>query len=55
MTKKIFAHMLTAIILFLSVSIPCNAAPEFTSALECQSAILMEASTGMVLYEKNAG
>ena len=54
MTKKIFAHMLTAIILFLSVSIPCNAAPEFTSALECQSAILMEASTGMVLYEKNA-
>ena len=54
MTKKILSHMLTAIILFLTIFIPCNAAPEFTAPLECRSAILMEASTGMVLYEKKA-
>lgn len=53
MAKKRFAHILLAVVLFLSITAPASAA-EFSAPLECRSAILMEASTGRVLYEKNA-
>ena len=57
MKKKIISIILA--VLILSVSIPLSvgaenptAAPELN--LDCKSAILMEASTGTVLYEKDA-
>ena len=53
MAKKRFAHILLAALLFLTFLMPASAA-EFSASLECKSAILMEASTGRVLYEKNA-
>lgn len=53
MAKNKFVHILLALILTVAFAIPSFAA-EFTGALDCQSAILMEASTGRVLYEKNA-
>lgn len=53
MAKKRFVHILLAVALFLIYAAPISAA-EFSAELTCKSAILMEASTGRVLYEKNA-
>ena len=53
MTKRRLMHILLAVFLFLTFATSASAA-EFSASLECKSAILMEASTGRVLYEKNA-
>lgn len=52
MVKKIIVCLAVLCMLF-SLATPISAA-EFTGALDCKSAVLMEASTGRVLYEKNA-
>lgn len=52
MNAKIFKIPITVILaVCLTFSVFCA---EFSSSLDCKSAILMEASTGKVLYEKNA-
>lgn len=53
MTKIKIVHIILAVIMLISFSLPLNAA-EFGGSLECQSAVLMEASTGRILYEKNS-
>lgn len=46
---------LLCLILVIALIMPISAAAaDFSASLECQSAILMEASTGRVLFEKNA-
>ena len=52
MVRKEIAVLLL-LCLAVMLAAPCGAA-EFTAPLECRSAVLMEASTGRVLYEKNA-
>ena len=52
MVKKIIV-CLAVLCMLVSLAAPITAA-EFTGALDCKSAVLMEASTGRVLYEKNA-
>lgn len=47
--EKIFLCLLLAILLAVSAN-----AATFSAPLECKSAVLMEASTGRVLFEKNA-
>ena len=52
MVKKRIAVLL---VLCFAAALACPArAAEFTAPLDCKSAVLMEASTGRVLYEKNA-
>ncbi len=53
MSKFKKLNILLALTLIFTFTVPIHAA-EFGGALECQSAVLMEASTGRVLYEKNA-
>ncbi len=53
MSKKICMFIMLVLILFLCCA-PMLSAAEFSGTLECRSAILMEASTGRVLFEKNA-
>ena len=53
MTWKRLTNILLSFVLFLSF-MPAASAAEFSKPLECRSAILMEASTGRILYEKNA-
>ena len=50
--KKFFALILTAI--FLLPLLPDLSAAEYASEVNAKSAILMEASTGKVVFEKNA-
>jgi len=57
MKKKIISIMLTALLFIASIPLSVgaenqSAAPELK--MDCKSAILMEASTGEVLYEKDA-
>lgn len=52
MVKKIIV-CLAVLCMLVSLAAPITAA-EFTGALDCKSAVLIEASTGRVLYEKNA-
>jgi len=47
--KKYMILFIVSLVLFLPTS-----AAEFSVPLECKSAVLMEASTGRILYEKNA-
>ena len=51
MGKRISAFLFCLLFCFLSLS---SFAAEFTPKIDCRSAILMEASTGKVLYEMNA-
>lgn len=51
--KKVFSFCLV-ISLFIGLFSFASSAAEFTNSLNCKSAILIEASTGTVLYEKNA-
>lgn len=53
MSKIKFMHIIIVIIMVAMLSLPICAA-EFGGTLECKSAVLMEASTGRVLFEKNA-
>lgn len=53
MSKFKVSHILIAIITVIAFILPISSA-EFNGTLQCKSAILMEASTGRVLYEKNA-
>ncbi len=53
MTKNKFTHIIITIILLVSFTVPIYAA-DFGGSLQCKSAVLMEASTGRILYEKNA-
>ncbi len=53
MSKKICMFIMSVLILCLCCA-PMLSAAEFSGTLECRSAILMEASTGRVLFEKNA-
>ncbi|MBQ6893309.1 MAG: D-alanyl-D-alanine carboxypeptidase [Clostridia bacterium] len=53
MFKSKFISTFTVIIMFSILLMPVFSS-EFADNLECKSAILMEASTGRVLYEKNA-
>ena len=50
--KKVFSLFLSAVIA-ASLTLTGYAA-EFTDRLDCKSAILVEASIGRTLYEKNA-
>ncbi|MBO4869392.1 MAG: D-alanyl-D-alanine carboxypeptidase [Clostridia bacterium] len=50
--KKAFSLFLITALLF-SLAAPCRAV-EFSEELNCRSAILIEAGSGTVLYEKNA-
>ena len=52
MKKRIFA--LISVIVILFAGIPAAHAEEITPELNCESAILMEAVTGTVLFEKDA-
>ena len=54
--KKIFSLFLICILLFSGISLPSKAADYWPSGIDVMSnsAIVMEASTGTVLYEKNA-
>lgn len=52
--KRICCLFLCSLFLFCLFSPPVSAAAEFTDAIRAKSAILMEASTGKVLYEYNA-
>lgn len=51
--KKVLSLFLSLILFITAFSLFCSAA-DFTEELDCRSAILIEASTGRVLYEKNA-
>ena len=53
MLKKMLLHISLSLIMLVVCTVPVSAA-EFSGNLECQSAVLMEAATGQVLYEKNA-
>lgn len=53
MLKRIFTCILIVMLMLCSFSVSVFSA-EFNGTLECKSAILMEASTGRVIYEKNA-
>ena len=53
MLKQKFISILTVIFMLCTFSISVFSA-EFNGTIDCKSAILMEASTGRVLYEKNA-
>lgn len=53
MSRIKFKHMLIVSIMLLLLIISSYAV-EFNGHLECSSAVLMEASTGRILYEKNA-
>lgn len=53
MTGFRITNILVALIVIFMLSLPLYAA-EFGGVLDCKSAVLMEASTGKVLYEKNA-
>lgn len=46
--------MLSVLLLFVLLFTVFASAAEFSAPLECRSAVLMEASTGRILYEKNA-
>ena len=51
--KKAFSLLFIVCFVFSSLCFPASAA-EFTEELDCKSAVLIEASTMTVLYEKNA-
>ncbi len=51
--KKVFSLLFIICFVFSSLRLPAYAA-EFSEELDCRSAILIEASTMEVLYEKNA-
>ena len=53
MSKIKILHILL-IIVFVFLLVTTTFAAEFNGNLDCKSAILMEASTGRILYEKNA-
>lgn len=53
MTKNSMVHIILILFLIISLNIKLYAA-DFKGNLDCKSAVLMEASTGKVLYEKNA-
>ena len=53
MSKRILLHILIPAIFITAFLFPVQCA-NFGGTLDCKSAILMEASTGKVLYEKNA-
>ena len=53
MLKRKFTSILIVMLMLCSFSVSVFSA-EFNGTLECKSAIIMEASTGRVLYEKNA-
>ncbi len=52
MNKKIFCLILTACCLFCSAVFPCYAQKEIS--VSAKAAVLMDAESGMVLWEKNA-
>lgn len=53
MTKIKFTHIIIVVIMAVLLTFTAFSA-DFLGTLECKSAVLMEASTGKVLYEKNA-
>ncbi len=53
MTKFKVAHIIFAVIISVLLN-QCVFSAEFSTQLDCKSAILIEASTGKVLYEKNS-
>ena len=53
MFRNFFRHILLPILLLIGCILPVSAA-NFSAELDCKSAILMEASTGHILFEKNA-
>lgn len=58
-TKKMYMKftclVIAAVMVLFCIQIPAVASPpSFEGNLDCKSAILIEASTGMVIYEKNA-
>ncbi len=53
MSKNKLLHILISAILACMLVLTPSAA-SFNSSLDCKSAVLMEASTGKILYEKNA-
>lgn len=52
--EKISAFILIPVMIFVLLAPLGASAAEFSGELDCKSAILIEASTGRVLYEKNA-
>lgn len=53
MSKNKLLHIILSAILAIILIIPAVAV-SFNGTLDCKSAVLMEASTGKILYEKNA-
>ena len=53
MSKNKLLHIILSAMLAIMLIIPSVAA-SFNGTLDCKSAVLMEASTGKILYEKNA-
>ena len=53
MRKSVFLVLLSAIILFTALPVPALA--EYNQEITAKHAILMDADTGAVLYEKDAG